>query len=509
MLAIQLDFIAGRYHANPWGRHVNEADVEWPPSPWRLLRALIATWHRKLDQSLYSEELLESLIHKVSGQLPAYRLPPAIRTHSRHYMPVREGAKEKPVLIFDAFVRVETNEPLIAVWENVQLEPREEQLLAILLHNLGFLGRTESWAESALLTDWKGNINCLSSELALDTETGEIREPVRLITPMASDEYRKWHSETIASLDWESMKRKVHQQLKKTLPEKLIDALRLETGDIQAAGWSQPPGAKFVTYQRPYDCFRAQTKPRILHVISDTPGRSNNSVRIALHGKPLPRIEDAVRVGEWLRMGLMGKAKRILGENNIPRVLSGHEMPEENKHDHAFYLPEDVDGDGHIDHITVYARSGFDRDTLRVLKEMTRLWNQKGQEWKLILEDYGPHERLKAYSPLLAESATWASVTPYLHPWFQKKNFTVADQIKKECRIRSLPEPVKIERLESICINGRERKPIHFHRFRNKRGLTQPDTHGSFWKLTFPQPVYGPLALGFGCHYGLGMFKAK
>ncbi|HFQ89125.1 MAG TPA: type I-U CRISPR-associated protein Cas5/Cas6, partial [Desulfobulbus sp.] len=50
MLAIGFRFIAGRYHATPWGRHVNEAAVEWPPSPWRIVRALAATWHRKLDR---------------------------------------------------------------------------------------------------------------------------------------------------------------------------------------------------------------------------------------------------------------------------------------------------------------------------------------------------------------------------------------------------------------------------------------------------------------------------
>jgi len=33
MLTIELRFPAGRYHATPWGRSANEADVEWPPSP--------------------------------------------------------------------------------------------------------------------------------------------------------------------------------------------------------------------------------------------------------------------------------------------------------------------------------------------------------------------------------------------------------------------------------------------------------------------------------------------
>jgi CRISPR-associated protein Csb2 len=43
MLALAFTFPAGRYHATPWGRHVNEADVAWPPEPWRILRTLVAT----------------------------------------------------------------------------------------------------------------------------------------------------------------------------------------------------------------------------------------------------------------------------------------------------------------------------------------------------------------------------------------------------------------------------------------------------------------------------------
>jgi CRISPR-associated protein Csb2 len=241
------------------------------------------------------------------------------------------------------------------------------------------------------------------------------------------------------------------------------------------------------------------------------PDRNSNPsyARYALHGASLPAIEKAVLVGEWLRMGLMGKAKRLSGDDKIPQVLSGHDMPNDNKHEHAFYLPEDADGDGHIDHITVYAKAGFSKDMYRVLSSMTRLWNKDGKEWQLILEDIGPLEHTQTYASLLAASAIWTSITPYLHPWFAKKNLTIEDQIKKECRMRGLPEPVTLERLNAITINGRERTPIHFHRFRSKRGLTQPDTQGSFWKLTFSKPISGPLALGFGCHYGLGMFNAR
>lgn len=50
---------------------------------------------------------------------------------------------------------------------------------------------------------------------------------------------------------------------------------------------------------------------------------------------------------------------------------------------------------------------------------------------------------------------------------------------------------------------GQQRKPVHFHRFRNKRGLTKPDTdtQGNFRRLTFDKPVQDPLAFGFVCHY--------
>ncbi|HXF72700.1 MAG TPA: type I-U CRISPR-associated protein Cas5/Cas6, partial [Actinomycetota bacterium] len=40
--AISVRLISGRFHATPWGRHVNEAALEWPPSPWRLVRAVAA-----------------------------------------------------------------------------------------------------------------------------------------------------------------------------------------------------------------------------------------------------------------------------------------------------------------------------------------------------------------------------------------------------------------------------------------------------------------------------------
>ena len=47
MIAIQITFPWGRYHAHPWGLNpVRLREPEWPPSPWRLLRALASSWFR-------------------------------------------------------------------------------------------------------------------------------------------------------------------------------------------------------------------------------------------------------------------------------------------------------------------------------------------------------------------------------------------------------------------------------------------------------------------------------
>lgn len=182
-------------------------------------------------------------------------------------------------------------------------------------------------------------------------------------------------------------------------------------------------------------------------------------------------------------------------------------MPEGNKHGHAFYLPEDVEDDGHIDHILVYAKDGLCVQSRRMLDWLTRLWNRDGNEWQVLLENIASAEAFKDDSALIGKTKTWVSVTPYLHPWFAKRKFTVEDQFHRECRERGLPDIEELSPIRTIKVKDRERSPIHFHRFRTKHGITQPDTHGSFWQITFDKPVTGPLALGFGCHYGLGVFR--
>jgi CRISPR-associated protein Csb2 len=200
-------------------------------------------------------------------------------------------------------------------------------------------------------------------------------------------------------------------------------------------------------------------------------------VRFTLAGRPLPPIEDAVRIGEIVRAALIRIADHASNGNGVPQEISGHGASTELDHHHAFYLPEDADGDGLIDHVLVHASGGLTQTALAALRRLRRLWLDDGHEWHVVYEGQWDVPVLSE-SIYAQESRVWVSATPYLHPWYAKKSFGRAEQIARECAGRGLPVPVDVRILSSIHVRGRDRRPVHFHRFRSRRGLRQPDTCG-------------------------------
>jgi len=489
MLALAFTFPAGKYHATPWDRHVNEGAVVWPPEPWRVLRALIATWHHKIKhEGRHDEATLSGLIESLSQGLPEYTLPAASHSHTRHYMPQWKAGDTS--LVFDAFAAVAREDPLVMAWPQLDLPDAQAALLDDLLRVMGYLGRAESWVEASR---FRGvfQSNCKPGSEALDKSTGELHEVVTLLAPLPTGEYDTLRNTFIVD-------KKVAKKLASTLPAHLLDALSVETADLRKQGWSQPPAARKVSYLRPVDALRPK---RSTHTATQRPA---TTVRYLLIGKPLPRVEDSVRIGELLRRAVMSEAKKQLGENAIPSTFSGHGLAEGNRHRHAFYLPWDANDDGRIDRLILHLPDGMTHDERKIVEKLRRIWSRGGGEWQLILEDIGGPQ---TGEPLLATATQWQSITPYLHPWHAKKGFGIEGQIKRECCERGLPEPVEFEQLSAVQVGNQTRNTIRFHRFRNKRDLSQPDRHGSFWRMTFAEPVSGPIALGFGCHFGLGLFK--
>lgn len=489
MLALSFTFPAGRYHATPWGRHVNEGAVAWPPEPWRILRALIATWHHKLKHGgQYSEATLGALIESLAAELPEYALPAASHSHTRHYMP--QFAAGKTSLVFDAFTAIDRADPLGVTWPNVELPDDQRSLLDDLLAVMGYLGRAESWVEARRI-DHPPVPNCWPGADDLDAETGEIKgELVTLVAALPQAEYQAVRERFLTD-------KKAVKKLAATLPDDLLSALSIDTADLRKQGWSQPPAARRASYLRPVDAVRP------VRAVRGATTRRATTAQFLVVGKPLPRVEDSLRIGELFRVAVLSEAKRRLGDDRIPPTFSGHGLPDGNRHGHAFYLPWDSDGDGRIDRLLLHVPVGMDTGQQQVIEGLGRLRSRDGgSEWRLILEGIGD----TCGGALQSVATHWQSATPYLHPWHRKRGFNIEDQLRRECRERGLPEPTDLVPRAAIAVGSRQCRPIHFHRFRDRRNLPQPDRLGSFWRLTFAEPVAGPLALGFGCHFGLGLF---
>jgi CRISPR-associated protein Csb2 len=369
-------------------------------------------------------------------------------------------------------------------------------LLDELLTGLAYLGRAESWVEARRLDAWQGEPNCVPGDVALDATTGEIGEVVTLLGPLSPADYRTFRAQ------WqETSPVKGKKKDRSVLPESWLDAVSLETSELQTVGWSQPPAARRIFYRRPFGALKAAA----LNVaIRDRQNQeSATTVRYALYGRPLPRMEDAVKIGELARMALMYLAEKHLGQ--VPVLISGHDLPETNRHQHAFFLPESNE-QGRIDHLLVHAPGGFKGLELRALQKLQRLFTRDGSEWQVVYEGAGSIEAFAEVSSHGGVGVTWKSITPYLRPWHLKKNFGVAEQLRRECRLRGLPEPIEIRQVADVLVGNMHRRSVHFYRVRAKRGLNQPDTGGALFEIVFPEAVKGPIALGFGCHFGLGMF---
>lgn len=535
MFSFIFRFPTGRYHATPWGRHVNEGDVAWPPEPYRILRTLIATWHRKADQASYDRPRLAGLIEALADADPVFVLPEAVHAHTRHYMPQGRivGGREDTKLVFDAFFRIDPREELVVAWPDFQLGPDLFDLAGHLVERIGYLGRAESLVTASVSAE---EISRTFNACPLgDAETEPGKTATDLLAPLSAAAYAGARP-ALLQLNRDRAGSVRRLGFEATLPDSLVDALEVETAQIQTAGWSRPPAGRIVTYRRPEVGPQPSSRRRSsVERDEDRP----TVARLVLAGRPPPRIEDAVKIGEIFRLALIAKIARTGA--SVPATISGRDEAgqalRDPAHRHAFFLPEDHGRHGSIDHLVLYARDGLERSVRRAIEDLRRLWlaepsprrsgdgapenddEEKGRrEWRVALEGFG-HPSSFPDSNLLRCSKMWVSATPYLRPWHAKLIPAEAEterMAEEECRRRGFPiekavfdpEPEGIDFGRSITVAGARRNVLHFHRFRGRRGLVQPDRSGAALQLTFEKPVCGPMALGFGCHFGLGLFRA-
>lgn len=89
LVVLRQEFPLGRFHSTPWRVNpFDDAHGEWPPSPWRLVRAVTARWYQwtREEQSASDIAELESLQAALCASTYAFQLP----TDARKGSPLRQ-----------------------------------------------------------------------------------------------------------------------------------------------------------------------------------------------------------------------------------------------------------------------------------------------------------------------------------------------------------------------------------------------------------------------------------
>lgn len=496
MIGLRFTFTAGRYHATGWDHHVNEGIAEWPPAPWRILRALVAASYRlDEDDRVATAALVERLT-----ELPVYRLPPSTRAHLRHYMPTDKSS----VKVLDAFVAIgqgaRAPDDVLVWWPGLELDAGERALLERLAEHIGYLGRAESWVEVAVEDAIEGEPN---ARPALVGERGAASETVRLLAAQSSDALARWRTRAVDEPTGTGKKRSAI-----SLPANVWEALNVDTGGMQAMGWSQAPGSCWVDYrlapQRPTRAARRRAA-----------GAGPRGVVFLLDSAVLPTIDQTLVIAERFRSTLMGS--REFGP--VPWQLSGKrdEQPVDG-HSHAYYLPIADKGE-RIDRVLAWTDEGLENEAwahiqarLTGTKRLT-VRGESDHPLHVVLAGYGDFEQTCALvgADVLGASTTWESVTPFVPPRFSKlRRGELVDSPLEQ--LRRLAEEVVGTEVVSVDVHESESERTfgwnRFVRYRLKDRERMAGRSGHGFRITFAEPVEGPVALGYGAHFGLGRFRS-
>ena len=522
MPTVKLRFPGGRYHATPWGHHVNEGLIEWPPSPWRLLRALIATGYSKLD---WGEVPLVArrLIDKLAAVLPLYHLPAASAAHSRHFMPIGtlEKGREKTTLVFDTWANVGKGELLIH-WP-CELDTDEVDLLVKLAAALGYLGRSESWVEAQVTDDNPAEWNAVP---CVETEhRGPGWEQVSLMAPIPPSDYDQWRAAQVqeAMQPFQGQKqtpavKKKQAQAIEPYPTDLLSCLTKDTAWWKGHGWSQPPGSRRVLYWRCSDALQVGVPLAPKRI--EPPGVECMLLAIASpsgNKSALPHVHRTLPQAEHLRRALICRAAdgaridcpSLLGKIDGERIRGSH--------DHAHFIPLDLDGDQFLDHILIYAKGKLCGTAQRAIRSLERTWTKGGVgDLQLAVVGSGSPDTLRKHLDRLQPTMNqilgppegarvWESVTPFVLPRFLKSQGkdTAEGQVQAELASRGLPAADRVEWDQEL-----KRELRHFVRRRAHGGVPPKVDAGYGLRLWFREPIRGPLLLGYASHYGLGLFRA-
>lgn len=465
-VTVAIWFPLGRYHATPWDRSVNEGAVEWPPSPWRLLRSLVSTWYVRWPELPVS--VLDGLLDAL-GDPPAYWTPAVTGGHTRHYLPDlnhRKAEQGNTDLTLDPFVWVPRDQPLLVRWP-AELTSEQREVLAKLVELLPYVGRADAVCEARVLSAEESG--GAPDETWWRPVTGG-HEAIRLLAP--------------------------------TRPVRRA-ALELSTVEMRKRRRTLPPDTTWVTYRRSLPDQPAPVASRTTDV---------DAIRFAVVSKaPLSSANGVLLADEVHRLvtrALNGGRAEVLGHAG---AATNH------RHAHWVPLADDAHSAARVASLLIWVPARLTQSEIAKVMAPGLLRGisgaragGNGYEVKglptldLLLQAAGP---VKAVVPELSGPAKrWRSLTPYLPVRHHKPRresvaeFLTAD-VGAELAYRDLPEAVAVR----IDDERSDRWAMGYRRYRLRERMNKARRGVGLW-IEFDRAVPGPILLGQLSHFGYGIF---
>lgn len=453
MIAIKIKFESNRYNATPWGNNVNENIPEWPPSIYRLYRAMIDSWKRRYE---YPEEKIVKLFTTLTEYNPCYKIPEYTSSYIVSYMDTKTNldlADNESALIYNPFIYV--TDYLYIVY-NVDLDNESKTILNQLLSGINFLGRSESWVTISL-TDQDIECNLIPSKMG------------DFYVPVATRVDNKWLS---------NMVKLTSDTAKSNLPETM----------------------KIVRYE----FIRTINKKQHMNSSNKT---QIKSVLYELTSIALPSIYDTLTLSEKVHSLLLSKSRllkvknfeKFSGRKDDGTVLKGNR--------HIYIMPLDINNDGRIDHILLKGRENLNVEEINVINSIHAIYQKSGKIQVTPIQYYSENDCLINKM----KSKYWLSETPVVFSRHFKKNKGsyydwMYGELIRELKFHSIiTNDDEIEKIELIKnISKRERNYYWLNYKRTRKNDTERMGYG--FKLTFKNKISCPFSVGYASHYGLGLF---
>lgn len=496
-LILEQKFPLGRFHATPWKVFpYDDPHGEWPPSPWRLVRAVLARSYQLdreiADSTAAHAKLREDLVRAFATSQVEWHLSssswrgPGLRQyHPAEFKRVPASAKEPGMMAYNTTKVLDnfwvtsrgTDAPVIWNFDGPDWTPSLLAHLDACLARMTYFGRAES-----------------ITEIHRTDGAKLVGEQVKLLP--------RRHGNAVPVLTL---------QLDATLAQ-----LEANTDAPEVANTNIPPGARWMYAERP-------SRPQISSMKRPKPHLIPTSlIQFAVGSQVTPKYKDTAFITGRFRQRMLNCFTQNLTGNPTAKwrdapqdvrekalLLSGkdiHGKPAKGHHHTSYFICGTREAPSRL---CVWREEPFTDAEQRAILDASNAplpLNYRKDSWTLHLV---PLDKLVPAPPGLdgTDHRKWRSLTPYVPPRHvhtssgkEKPGCSVTEQLAKELESRGFD----VNGLES-AVESTGWTKIHGSKTEDG-GRTNNDKLGYMVTLTFRESVKTPVSLGASSHFGLGLF---